>query len=50
MIFFESLNEQNGGKLSWVTVTVNGAKLTMVSDNFGCLELDELAKKLEVTN
>lgn len=45
--FFETLNETNGNKLSWVTVTINGSKLTMLSDSLGCLDLYELANKLD---
>jgi len=48
--FLESLNENNQNKLSWVTVTIKGSKVSMISDSLGCLDLYELADKLEEGN
>jgi hypothetical protein len=46
----ESFSESIGNSLSWVTVTINGSKVTMLSDSLGCLDLYEIADKLDKDN
>jgi len=48
--FLASLNDTNGGILSWATVDVNGAKVLLVSENFGMLDLQDLGNTLTKGN